>query len=336
MRRRDFIGALIGSAIPLPFASTAQVPSVPVIGYLDSQSADSELLAKFRQGLNEWGYFEGRNVEIEYRTASNQIKQLPALAVELVRSRVALIVAAGLASATAAKEATATIPILFVSGLDPIQEHLVTSFNRPGGNATGVRIYNKEIISKRLELLQELVTSKQAPEDEILAPSKIGYLINDDVTGVLEDQRAQIQGVRDTAKAFGLVIYSARSAPEIELAFASMSAHQIKALLVDSDPLFNRQRALIVALAARYGLPVGYRNREFVEAGGLMSYGPSLPESWRQIGQYAGRILKGARPEELPVQLQNKYELVINMKTANALGLSSTPLLRALADEVIE
>jgi putative tryptophan/tyrosine transport system substrate-binding protein len=335
MRRRDFIGALVGSAIPWPFVSTAQVPSVPVIGYLDSQSADRELLAKFRQGLNEWGYFEGRNVEIEYRTASNQIKQLPALAAELVQRRVALIVAAGLASATAAKEATATIPILFVSGLDPIQEHLVTSFNRPGANATGVRIFNKEIISKRLELLQELVTSKEAAEDATLAPSKIGFLMNDDVTG-LEDQRAQIQGVRDTAKALGLVIYSARSAPEIEPAFASMSAHQIKALLVDSDPLFNRQRALLVALAARYGLPAGYRNREFVDAGGLMSYGPSLPESWRQIGQYAGRILKGARPEELPVQLQNKYELVINMKTANALGLSSTPLLRALADEVIE
>jgi putative ABC transport system substrate-binding protein len=335
MKRRDFISLLGGAATAWPLASTSHAAALPVIGYLDSQSADPQLLAKLRQGLSEWGYFEGRNVQIEYRSALNQIKQLPVLAAELVRRRVALIVAAGVAPARAAKEATATIPILFISGLDPIQEHLVASFNHPGSNATGVRNYNKEIISKRLELLRELVSPNEKSEEATLAPSRIAFLMNDDDTG-LEDQKAQIQGVRDTARMLGLVIYSARRERDIEPAFAAIFDQEIKALLVDSDPLFNRQRELIVALAARYSLPTGYRNREFVDAGGLMSYGPSLPESWRQIGQYAGRILKGARPEELPVQLQNKYELVINLKAAKALGLTSPPLLRAMADEVIE
>lgn len=211
----------------------------------------------------------------------------------------------------------------------------MASFNRPGGNATGVRNYNKEIISKRLELLRELVLPNETSDEGTLAPTRFAYLMNDDDTG-LDDQKAQIQGVRDTARALGLVIYSARKKRDIEPAFAAIFEQGIKALLVDSDPLFNRQRELIVALAARHFLPTGYRNREFVDAGGLMSYGPSLPESWRQIGQYAGRILKGARPEELPVQLQNKYELVINLKAAKALGLTSPPLLRAMADEVIE
>jgi putative ABC transport system substrate-binding protein len=335
MRRRDFIAMLGSAATAWPLVSTAQASAIPVIGYLDSQSADRELLAKFRQGLSEWDYFEGRNVQIEYRLALNQIKQLPDFATELVQRRVALIVAAGLASATAAKEATATIPILFIIGLDPIQQHLVASFNRPGGNATGVRNYNKEIISKRLELLRDLVSPNDASKEAAPGSPRIAYLMNDDDTG-LEDQRAQIEGVRDTARTLGLAIYYARKERDIEPAFTAMLEHGIKALLVDSDPLFNRKRNMIVELAARYALPTGYRNREFVDAGGLMSYGPSLPESWRQIGQYAGRILKGARPEELPVQLQNKYELVINMKTAKALGLTSPSLLRAMADEVIE
>jgi ABC-type uncharacterized transport system substrate-binding protein len=319
MRRRDFITMLAGSATAWPLIAMGQMPVVPVIGFLGSQSADRELLAMFHQGLQEWGYVEGRNVAIEYRWADNQYQQLPTLAAELVRRQVALIVAAGgSVAAKAAKEATPTIPILFISGFDPIQEHLVASFNRPGSNATGIRHYNKEIISKRLELLKELVV----PQDPAPAALKIAFLINDDATG-LEDQRAQIQGVKDTAEGLGLVMHYARGRSDIEVAFASMAQEQVRALLV-------------VELAARYGLPTGYRNREFVDAGGLMSYGPSLPESWRQIGEYAGRILNGSRPQELPVQLQNKYELVINMKTAKSLGLVSSALLYAIADQVID
>jgi putative ABC transport system substrate-binding protein len=336
MRRRDFVAILAGSAAAWPLVSTAQAPVVPVIGFLGSQSADRELLVKFRQGLAEWGYFEGQNVAVEYQWANNQYAQLPELATTLVRHKVALIVATGgSVAAKAAKEATPTVPILFISGFDPIQEHLVASFNRPSGNATGVRHYNKEIISKRLELLKIVIPTKENSRDPAPAARKIAYLINDDDTG-LEDQRAQIQGVKDTAKALGLVIHYARRASDIEPEFSSLAEQQFDALLVDSDPLFIRQRAVIVKLAAHYRLPTGYRNREFTDAGGLMSYGPSLPESWRQIGEYAGRILKGARPEALPVQLQNKYELVINMKTAKELGLSIPPLMHALADEVIE
>jgi putative tryptophan/tyrosine transport system substrate-binding protein len=332
MRRRDFITMLAGSATAWPLIAMGQMPVVPVIGFLGSQSADRELLAMFHEGLQEWGYVEGRNVAIEYRWADNRYQQLPTLAAELARRQVALIVAAGgSVAAKAAKEATPTTPILFISGFDPIQEHLVASFNRPGSNATGIRHYNKEIISKRLELLKELVV----PQDPAPAALKIAFLINDDATG-LEDQRAQIQGVKDTAEGLGLVMHYARGRSDIEAAFASMAQEQVTALLVDSDPLFIRQRGLIVELAARYGLPTGYRNREFVDAGGLMSYGPSLPESWRQIGEYAGRILNGSRPEELPVQLQNKYELVINMKTAKSLGLVSSALLYAIADQVID
>ena len=326
VRRRDFITMLAGSAAVWPCVAAAVTQAVPVIGYLGSQSPDQELLARFQLGLNEFGYFEGRNVAIEYYWAFSHYKQLPTLAAKLVRRGVALIVTGGgSVAAKAAQHVTSTIPILFISGLDPIREHLVKSYSRPGGNATGLSHYNVPLISKRLELLKSLLHA------EATASSGIAYLINDDFTG-LEDQVAQLRDAQDMARKLGLVMHYARSEDAIEAEFASMAQQQIKGLLVDSDPLFIRQRALIVDLAARYAIPVGYRNREFVEAGGLMSYGPSLPESWRQIGQYAGRILDGAKPEDLPVMMPRKYELVVNRKTAKALGLS---LKRVLPDEVI-
>jgi putative ABC transport system substrate-binding protein len=329
VRRRDFITMLTASAAAWPFGAVAQPAAIPVIGYLGSQSPDRELLASFHRGLNDFGYFEGRNVAIEYRWAFSQNRTLPILAADLVQQRVSLIVAGGgSVAAKAAKEATSTIPILFISGFDPVREHLVESYSRPGGNATGLSHYNVDLMSKRLELLKELVF----PRTEMAAPTQIGYLINDDETG-LEAETGQFQEVKDWVRRLGLVMYSARPGNDIEAVFASMAEQKVKALLVGSDPVFLRKRALIVELAARYSLPAGYRNREFVEAGGLMSYGPRLPDSWRQIGQYAGRILDGAKPEDLPVMFPRKYELVINMKSAKALGLAFK---RTLADEVIE
>jgi putative ABC transport system substrate-binding protein len=320
---------LAGSAAAWPLGAAALPQTVPVIGYLGSQSPDHELLAKFQQGLNEVGYFEGQNLRIEYRWAVNQYSQLPALAADLVQRRVALIVTGGgSVAAKAARKATSSIPILFISGLDPIRERLVESLSHPGGNATGLSHYNNNaLMSKRLELLSDLVHAKR----EKALPFKFACLMNDNETG-LEGERPQIQEVKEMARKLGLVLHYARSEEAIDAEFVSMDQQHVSALLVEPDPLFTRRRGLIVELAARYALPACYRNREFVEAGGLMSYGPSLPESWRQIGQYAGRILDGAKPEDLPVMLPRKYELVINKSCAKTLGLS---LKRVLADELI-
>jgi putative ABC transport system substrate-binding protein len=310
-----------------PRIAAAQGRSLPVIGYLGRQAPDHELLAKFYQGLNESGYFEGRNVTIEYRWALNQSQQLPELAAELVRLRVALIVTSGgLAAAKAARDATTTIPILFVSGLDPVENGFLGSFNRPVGNATGVSQSYKELIPKRLEMLK------------LMLPNviRVAYLQNDDSTGLGPNEKGQFATETRIAGELGLIVQYARNESDIEAAFASMAEQKIEALLVASDPFFGRQRALIVGFAQRFALPAGYSRREFADAGGLMSYGPSNRESWRQVGAYAGRILNGTRPDALPVQLQNKYELVINMKTAKALGLTVPPLLHALADEVVE
>jgi putative ABC transport system substrate-binding protein len=326
MRRRDFIKILAGSTFS-PSVAAAQGRAVPVIGFLVFQTADPKVLAKFRQGLNEWGYFEGRNVVIEYRWGLNQKEELPALAAELVQRRVALIVTTGgSVGAKAAKDATDTIPILFTSGLNPVENGIVASFNRPGGNVTGLSLLNAELLSKRLELLRQLVPGA----------AKIAHLMNDDSTGLGPSETKQQEAERQIAGKLGLVIHYARNESAIETAFAAMVQQRSDALLVASDPLFGHQRAQLVALAARYALPASYSRREFADAGGLMSYGPSITETWRQLGEYAGRLLKGARPQDLPVQLQNKYELVINMKTAKALGLSTPPLLHALADDVIE
>jgi putative ABC transport system substrate-binding protein len=327
MKRSTFITVLAGVAVAWPLVAIAQAPTAPVIGFLGAQSPDPQLLAKFHQGLNEFGYVQDRNVGIEYRWAFNQNQQLGAMAVELVQHRVALIVATGgMVAAKAAKDATTTIPILFVSGLDPVANGLVPSLSRPGGNVTGVSLFHREIIPKRLEVLKQL-----APEAR-----KVAYLLNDDGAGLGRDEKLQIEAETHMASELGLVIHYARNEREIEAAFASMAQQQIEALLVGSDPFFARERALIVALAKRYALPAGYSIRQFADAGGLMSYGPSVPESWRQIGLYAGSILKGTRPEDLPVRLQDKLELVINMKTARTLGLTVAPTLLVSADEIIK
>jgi putative ABC transport system substrate-binding protein len=327
MRRRDLITFLAGGAVASPFVAIAQVPAVPVIGFLSSQSPDPKLLARFHQGLNELGYFEGQNFKIEYKWAHNQNQTLRALAVELVEHRVALIATTGgMVAAKAAKEVTATIPILFVSGLDPVENGFVARLNRPGGNATGVRQYTRELVPKSLELLKEMVPKAK----------KFAYLQNEDGTGLGPSEKVQREAETHIARELGLVVYYARNESEIEVAFASIAQQPIEALLVGSDPFFINQRGQIVALAARSALPAAYLRRQFTDAGGLMSYGPSAPETWRQIGLYAGRILKGARPGDLPVMIQSKLELIINLKTAKALGLTVPRLLRALADEVIE
>jgi putative tryptophan/tyrosine transport system substrate-binding protein len=319
---------LVGLASLWPAAATAEVPALPVIGFLGPQSPAEELLASFHRGLNELGLFEGRNVSIEYQWVLNQKRGLPDLAAELVRRRVALIVCTdGLVSAKAAREATTTIPIIFVGvGLDPVENGFVASFNRPGGNVTGLSLLNAGLLSKRLDLLQQMVPPA----------SRTAYLMNDDSAGLGPNEVKQQETERQIADKLGLVIHYARNAGAIESAFAEMARQPPDALLVGSDPVFSRQRAQIVALAARYMLPASYSRREFADSGGLMSYGPSRIESWRQVGRYAGRILKGARPGDLPVRLEDKYELVINMKTAKALGLAVPPLLHGLADDVIE
>jgi putative ABC transport system substrate-binding protein len=326
MRRRDFITILAGSVTVWPLVATAQAPVVPVIGFLGSQSADPELLAKFHQGLNVLGYFQHQNVAIEYRWADNQKQQLAALAADLVQHRVALIVATGgMVAAMAAKEATTTIPILFITGLDP-RADVVVSLNRPGGNATGVSLSYIQLIPKRLEVLKQMLPKAR----------KVAYLQNDDSTGLGPSEKAQQETETRIASELGLVIHYAQNEGDIEAAFASMAQQQIEALLVGSDPFFVSRRAQLVALAARDALPAAYPRRQFADAGGLMSYGVNVPDAWRQIGEYAGRVLKGARPNDLPVLVQSKFELAINMKTAKALGLTVPPLLHAVADEVIE
>jgi putative ABC transport system substrate-binding protein len=327
MKRRNFLAILAASAVGWPHAASAQKRTIPVIGFLGPQSPNRELLAKFHQGLNELGYFEGKNVAFEYQWTLSQDRPLAELAADLVKHRVALIVTSGgFASAKAAKDATTTIPILFTSGLDPVQNGFLASFNRPGSNATGLSQSSKELISKRLEILRQL-----APGD-----AKVGYLQNDDTTGLGPNEKAQLESETQIARQLGLVIYFARNETDIEAAFASLTKEKTGALLVASDPFFARQRSQIAGLAARFALPAGYSRREFVEVGGLMSYGPSRTESWRQVGRYAGRILSGVRPEDLPVRLDDKYELVINIKSARALGLAVPPLLHALADDSIE
>lgn len=325
MKRRDFIKVLaVSAAWP---ALAAQPPALPVIGLLGAQASDPKLLAKFHQGLSRWGYREGRNVAIEYCWAVEQHRSLATLAAELARRPVALFVTTGgLTAAKAAKEATSTIPILFATVFDPVENGFLTSLNHPGGNVTGLSLLSTEVLSKRLQLLQQMVPSA----------SPIAYLMNNDSTGLGPSETAQIAEDSQRAEALGLDIHYARNENDIEAAFATMSAKRTKALLVASDPFFGRRREMIVALAQRYALPAGYPRREFVDAGGLTSYGPDLAEAWREIGEYAGRILMGARPQELPVRLHDQYELVINMKTAGALDLTVPPLLHALADDTIE
>jgi putative tryptophan/tyrosine transport system substrate-binding protein len=327
MKRREFITLLGGAAAAWPLAGNAQNPTVPVIGFLNSASPGpfGRLADAFRQGLREGGYIEGRQVTIEYRWADGQFARLPELAADLVHRRVSLIVAAGGAvSARAAREATAAIPILFVVGPNPISDGLVTSLNRPGGNATGVALDTSDLLPKRLGLLNELLPRA----------ARIALLVNpSDAAHELE-----MKYIEDAMRVTGqqMVLLNASAQSDFEPALVSAVQQRVDALLVSANPFFTGRRAELVALAARHAMPAGYPWREYTDAGGLMSYGPSIAGAYRLIGRYASRILNGEKPADLPVQAPTNYELVINLKTAKTLGLEVPPMLLARADEVIE
>ena len=327
MRRREFIAALGGGAAVWPLAARAQLPAIPVIGFLYSQSPDmvSEVLRGFRQGLKETGFAEGDNVAIEYRWAENQTDRLPALAADLVRRRVAVIAAMDTPSALAAKAATTTITIVFSTGSDPVRDGLVDSFARPGGNLTGVNFFAADLAAKRLGLLRELVPRA----------ARIAVLVNPAHASITE---ATLRDVEEAARAIGLQVQvvNASTGREIGEAFATLARDRPDALLVGSGPFINARRVQLALLAGRYGIPAIYTGRTYVEAGGLISYGASLPDVWRQVGVYTGRVLKGAKPLDLPVLQTSKLEMVINAETARMLGLTVPPSLLSTADEVIE
>ena len=326
MDRRAFIGRIAGGVLAVPLATRAQTLSMPVIGFLGSASPApyAPYLAGFRRGLNEAGYVEGKNVTIEFRWAEGRYDRLPAMAADLVRREVAVIFTSGAGGgARAAKAATSTIPIVFTSGRDPTESGLVASLSHPGGNLTGINFFTTELMGKRLELLHALV-----PKATVIA-----YLVNPG--GTTESLTRKVQ---ETARMFGLQlrVLSAANEQEIDAAFATFAQLQPGALLVDSDVFLNVRREQIVALAARSKVPAIYDLREFVVAGGLMSYGASASEAWRLAGIYVGKILDGAKPADLPIVQSTKVELVINLKTAKALGLAIPQSLLLRADEVIQ
>jgi putative ABC transport system substrate-binding protein len=326
MRRRDFIGIAGGAAI-WPHAARTQQKATPVIGFLSSRSAEESapFVAAFRDGLREAG-FDGQGVVIEYRWAENDYDRLPTMAAELVARNVeAIIAAGGTISAFAAKAATSTIPIVFTSAGNPVEIGLIASLNRPGGNLTGIdATLTTQLDAKRLELLHELVRGEGA----------VGALVNPN----RPDAAGQTAQIETAGQSLGLRLsfLKASSERELEMAFAELARQQLKALMIGADPLFISNRDQIVALAARHAIPTIYGWRDFVLAGGLISYGASLIGAYRQAGGYAGRILKGAKPPELPVEQPTKYELVVNLNTAKALGLTVPQSLLARADEVIE
>jgi putative ABC transport system substrate-binding protein len=327
MRRRDFI-TLIGCAAAWPYLARAQQHALPVIGFLNSQSPDglADRLRGFRQGLKEAGYVEGESVTIEYRWAQNELGRLPALATDLVRRHVAVIVAGGGSSpAVAAKAATATIPIVFAAPEDPVRLGLVASLGRPGGNATGVNFFVGELVAKQFGLLRELLPSAV----------RIAVLIN---PANVARASATVAEVEAAAPTMGLQIqfFKASTGREIYAAFAAIARERPDGLFVGPDPYFVVRRVQLANLAARHGLPALYFARDLAEAGGLMSYGTDISDSYRQVGIYTGRILKGAKPADLPVVQSTKFELVINLATAMMLGLAVPPTLLARADEVIE
>jgi putative ABC transport system substrate-binding protein len=327
MRRREFITLVIGAAASRPLTVLAQ-QSVPVIGFLSRASAKTAAanVAAFVKGLNETGFDEGRNVAIEYRWADDQYERLPELAADLVARRVAVIAAmgGGIYSTVAAKAATTTIPIIFEMGEDPVKFGLVASLNRPGGNVTGITQFATTLEAKKLGLLTGLVPSA----------TTIGILVNRSSPSI-ENELKDVQEAAATLK-LQVCIVGASTAQEVETAFASLAQQHVGALLVAGDPFLFRQSDQLVALAKRYAIPTIYTFREVAVAGGLMTYAPSLVEAYRQTGSYAGRVLKGEKPADLPVIQPTKFEFVINLKTAKTLGLTVPPGLLAIADEVIE
>jgi putative ABC transport system substrate-binding protein len=325
MRRRDFLAVVGGAAAAWPLATQAQQPT-PIIGFLHNTTPGDRApyISVFGNGLKETGYVEGQNVAFEFRYAEGRDERLPVLAAELVRRQVAIIVSAGPDAPVKAKAATSTIPILFVTGIDPVRLGLVASLNRPGGNVTGVNFLNRETEPKRLGLLNDLVSQV----------TLIAVLRNP----TRPDAADQLRDVQDAARAVGKQIFvlNASTSNEIDAAFANLAQNRADALMVAADPFFTTRCDQIIALAARHALPAIYSLREFAVAGGLISYATSLAEAYRQVGVYAGRILKGAKPADLPVLLPTKYELVINLRTAKALRITIPSGMLAIADEVIE
>jgi putative tryptophan/tyrosine transport system substrate-binding protein len=327
MRRREFITLLGGAAAAWPVAARAQQPAMPIVGFVIVRSAEATVrqAAAFRKGLNETGYVEGQNVMVEYHWLEGQYDRLPALMADLVRRRVAVIVAFANAPALAAKAATTTIPIVFGVGQDPVRMGLVASLARPGGNATGINFFTQEADAKRLGLLHDLVPKAV----------RIAVLVNPANAPTAE---ATLRDIPEAARALGLqtVVLKASTSSEIEAAFATLGREPADALFVAGDGFFTSRRVQFAVLAARHAIPASYSNREYPEVGGLMSYGTDVVDRFRQVGVMSGEILKGAKPADLPVIQSTKFEFVINLQTARALGLELPNALQLLADEVIE
>jgi putative tryptophan/tyrosine transport system substrate-binding protein len=327
VKRREFITLLGGAAAAWPLATRAQQAQMPVIGFLDQRSADAtvDLVRGFRQGLKEAGYVEGENVTIDYRWAENQLDRLPALAADLVGRRVAVIAAPASPAAFAAKMATTTLPIVFIAPDDPVRLGLVASLARPGGNLTGINWFASELAAKRLELLREMVPGA----------TRIALLVQPENVTVTE---RTVRDVEAAARAMGLQIrvLNANTSHEIDAAFASFVHERPDALFVGTSAYFNARRVQLAHWATHHRVPTTYSGRQYVEAGGLMSYGTNIIDAHRQMGVYTGRVLKGAKPADLPVMQATKFELVINLQSAKMLGLAVPPSLLARADEVIE
>jgi putative tryptophan/tyrosine transport system substrate-binding protein len=326
MRRREFVAGL-GGAAAWPVAMRAQSPPISVIGFLTGSSPEAyqKTLPAFRQGLNEAGYVEGRNLAIEYYWGNNQYDRLSSLAAEVVRRRVAVIVANGAPAAHAAKEASATIPIVFQLGIDPVAMGLVTSLNRPGKNVTGFTNVTVTLVTKRLQLVRQLLPTA----------SHVGVLVNPENRFSTEAQITDLQGAAQTL-GLQLRLLDASTASELDAAFGALVRERIGVLLLTDEPFFNARVEQIVELAAQHLVPTIYTFRAFTSAGGLISYASNLEDSYRQIGIYTGRILKGEKPGDLPVLQPTRFELIVNLKTAKALGLTVPETLLATADEVIE
>jgi putative tryptophan/tyrosine transport system substrate-binding protein len=327
MDRRTFIGRVAGGLLAMPLAARAQKSSIPVVGFLFPGSAAqwTSYVAAFREGLNEVGYIDGKNIAIEFRWAEGQYDRLPALAADLVRRQVAVMVTTGgPRAAQAAKAATSTIPIVFTTGSDPVEYGLVASLGHPGGNATGVTFFTVDLVAKRMELLHELVP--KATEIALISNPNNPYA------------DSEVAMVREAARSFGqhLYVLIAGTEQDINAAFATLVQLRAEALIIGSDPFFNARRDQFVALAAKNAVPAIFEVREFVMAGGLLSYGASISETYRKAGIYTGKILNGAKPADLPVLQPTKFELVINLKTAKALGLTISQSLLLRADEVIQ